>query len=167
MIEVTYTLTADEFSQSMLVASRKIQKGMWRLRLYLCIALPIALICPAFSKAFTWHTYVDGRILFVAVLFLTCLSLPSITARSARKQFSKLNSMFTDVHLRLDDEGYHAKQPGLTQADLQWSAFTGWKEDKNVVLLFRQSATFILPRRAFAASQMEDLRTLLTRHLPS
>jgi hypothetical protein len=167
MIEVNYTLTASKFSQGMLSASQQAGKGLWRLRLYLCVALPLALLTPVFRKDFDWHIYLDIRMVFVGVLFLIFLSLPLLTLRGMRKQFVKCGSLFEDVTLRLDEDGYHVQQSDKAHADIQWSAFTAWQETPGLVLLYRQAAAFILPKRVFATWQLDELRRLCTAHIPA
>jgi hypothetical protein len=55
-----------------------------------------------------------------------------------------------------------------SKSELNWKAIKSFRENKRIFILYLAPARFIaIPKRVFSEAQIEELRTLLLRKIPS
>lgn len=84
-----------------------------------------------------------------------------------RRHFRTLPNFVLKQSLSPDEEGLHTTT-SVGRSENKWSAYTSLDETPNLFLLYMGSGMFeVIPKRAFSASQLEEFRNLLTRHIPA
>jgi YcxB-like protein len=69
--------------------------------------------------------------------------------------------------LSIDDSGLQARSE-VAEGRRAWTAYTKYRETRNLFVLYLGSRMFeIIPKRAFSAVQLEELRNLVRQHLPT
>jgi hypothetical protein len=85
---------------------------------------------------------------------------------SARKQFSGSPSAKLLINVEASEDGLHFKTDE-SDSSTTWRTFVKWRERKTVFVLFSSPVVFyVLPKRAFAPEQVEELREMLKRNVP-
>jgi hypothetical protein len=84
-----------------------------------------------------------------------------------RRDFRKHPNFARECQVHVDDDGLRS-QSDVSTGETKWEAFVKFRETPNLFMLYlggRMSK--VIPKRAFAASQVEEFRELLRRKLPT
>jgi hypothetical protein len=83
----------------------------------------------------------------------------------AARYFKKNPSLQKEIRVQLDEDGVeHWAQDMHSKSG--WSNFLRWQESKNLILLYPNTRIFtMLPKRAFAPGEVDQLRELLARKI--
>jgi len=85
--------------------------------------------------------------------------------RTIRRQFLKQPGAHGPRTLLLDSTGVHWRWNGGS-SDVEWKNYIRSVEGKNQILFYTSPACFnILPKRALAADQLDEIRVLLKQHV--
>lgn len=97
-------------------------------------------------------------------LVLVCRALPPLWIRG---DFRRHPNFSREHRLVVNDEGVHYESEA-GQGDTKWLAYTRCRETPNLFVLHLGARSFqVVPKRAFAGSQLEDFRQLVQRKLAS
>lgn len=102
-------------------------------------------------------------LLLLAILWLAVLEV--YPRWFMRRQYTKQPGARGPRTLTLDDSGTHWKWSGGS-SDVEWKNYTASVEGKNQILFYTSPAGFeILPKRAMATEQLDELRKLLQQNI--
>jgi YcxB-like protein len=84
------------------------------------------------------------------------------------KRYYKQQKLGSQLEVQADAEAIHLqRQDGLAETRYSWPLFDGWFESGEQFTLFPNQRTFIpVPKRVLAPEQQNELRALLTAHIP-
>jgi hypothetical protein len=84
-----------------------------------------------------------------------------------RRDFKKHPNFSRPCNLHVDDDGLRSSSD-ISTSETKWGAFVKFRETPNVFMVYFGGNIFrVIPKRAFAASQLEEFRELLRRKLPA
>jgi hypothetical protein len=162
-MEISYELTQKDFTESF-AAHRNRRSSVkwirhivaWLLILISCFLLFGAIrtgnartLMPFFGLVALWLVVLGGLPLWL----------------SARKQFLKQPGAHGTRTVVFDAAGTHWRWNGGS-ADVEWKNYVRSLEGKNQILFYTSPACFnILPKRAIAAEQLSELRSLLSQNI--
>lgn len=102
-------------------------------------------------------------LLLGAILWLVALGM--LQRSFIGRQYTKQPGARGPRTITLDDSGTHWKWSGGS-SDVEWKNYTAWVEGKSQILFYTSPAGFeILPKRAMATEQLDELRTLLQQNI--
>jgi hypothetical protein len=101
-----------------------------------------------------------GLLMTLVLLGVVFLSLAWLLPRTMARKI-----ILRTVDWKIADEGVEI-QSEVSSSRLRWEAFTKFREDRKVFLLYTQksSAQFI-PKRILSAEQIVDLREIMNKHV--
>ncbi len=80
---------------------------------------------------------------------------------TVRRRFKKFNLAERSYSIDWDDAQV-TQQDKNTKSEFPWMQFTGWREDKKlIVLTFDRIRTIYIPKRVFSEVSLQDFRRLL------
>lgn len=162
-MEFSYTITLEEYVEALkqraiLFGKRKnYYYTSWRAPVLLVFCLAVGLLLSQLrgtSAYIFWSFLIAFYGLGLAYKALIC-------PRLIRKSYEQQKSGF-DLRMTISETGLEAESlGGESYARYRWAAFMKQAESKSVfVLFFNPSQFVILPKRAMAATQSEELRAL-------
>jgi len=84
-----------------------------------------------------------------------------------RRDFRKHPNFSASQVMVLSDEGIQSTSD-TPEEDAKWSSFTKFHETRNLFMLHLGARTFrVIPKRELPGQQLDQLRELLRRHLPT
>jgi hypothetical protein len=158
---VTYELTQKDFLDSLIAHRNRSALRKWSFRLLMSIVflfLGISLIAFAVRP----NNQVLSNFVPLLVLGAFWASLFWIAPWwAARKQFSNQPGAQGPKTILLDPVGVHWRWNGGS-ADVEWKNYIRILEGKSQFLLYSSPVCFnVIPKRAFTAEQLSELRALL------
>ncbi len=114
--------------------------------------------------------YRSGFARAIPALFLALfwLGYPTILLPAKFKREFKKNPNFPRACLLHVDDDSLRTSSDVSTSETKWVAFTKFRETPNVFLIYFGRNIFrVIPKRAFAAPQLEEFRELLRRKLPA
>jgi len=102
----------------------------------------------------------------IVVLSLTfSLGVSIFRPRWIKKDFQNHPNFPREQTLLIDDSGLHWKTE-VANNDTLWTAYTGYRETKNLFLLYLGKRLFqVIPKRALSSNDLDSLRELLREKL--
>ena len=165
-VEITYKLTQRDFFDSMIAHRNRSRRAKWSFRIMLSIALLAATIGIIVLVTQPTSQLSINAVILIALAISWALCKWTAPWWSARNQFRKQPSAQGPRILMLDSTGTHWRWDGGT-ADVEWKNVIRYLEGKNEFLLYSSPAAFnMIPKRAMSAEQLEELRSLLAKHVP-
>lgn len=179
MIETTYTLTEAEYRESIMLALRYRESGQFRKRWLAIVCISALAISIPAVPFYVWlrygvsvSSYSYGTLITPLILETYFIYLLSdlVTFRALKKRIGKLfkesSEGQTNVHLRIDELGWHDDTPGIGTTFVEWNAFSKLIESNGMFLLLRRTPHFhMLPKRVLTPLELTELRDLVSRHL--
>jgi hypothetical protein len=164
-MQIAYELTQEDFTQSYSVHRNRSALSKWSRRIFVWIAgLSTAIIVlgflvkPSVQAAKGLLPFFGLVAAWIAILF----ALPRWTMR---RQFLKQPGAHGPRTVLLDASGAHWRWNGGS-TDIEWKNYIRSVEGKNQILFYTSPACFnILPKRAIAAEQLGELRSLLSQNI--
>ena len=105
-----------------------------------------------------------GLLCVVAGIFLVGLGSWSRFWR-ARRWFSKNRQLYQNIEVRFSGEGLQWRS-ATAESNTRWAHWRGSAESENLIVVEApEGSHVILPKRAFAASELDSLRELLRKNL--
>jgi hypothetical protein len=162
-MEISYELTQRDFTESFAAHRNRRSAGKW-IRQIVWWALILSSAFLLFGAIRTGNTRtLLPFFVFVAILLVVLGGLPLWL--SARKQFLKQPGAHGPRTVIFDAAGTHWRWSGGS-SDVEWKNYIRWAEGDNQILLYASPACFnILPKRAIAAEQLSELRSLLSQNI--
>jgi hypothetical protein len=157
-MELRYTLTNEDITNILRVSSRP----LWALFLFAVLL----------AAMFAVGIYLVGRDLaevgwiwlaISAVLGVVVYALPPIQIRRDLRRRPDLQG---EIVLRFSPEGIELTFP-TGKSQLQWRAYTKYKETAHLFVLTASSGSRFIPKRVMSPQQLEEMRGLLRTQIPS
>jgi hypothetical protein len=174
MIAATYTLAEDEFYEAMIEVMRIREPGQFRKRSRQIAELSLLALLVPFTVVYFWLkignlTWISPGTLVALIcyeLWLAYILCGAITFRGSKKAIHKLfqRAVFgqTNVHLQIDESGWHDYTPGTSTSSVKWGGFSNWVEtDRMFIVLQRATGFNMVPKRVLAPEQLNQLRQLV------
>jgi YcxB-like protein len=164
-MEIRYQLTQKDFTESFAAHRNRRPVVKW-LRRIIALTMLLGSAFLLFGAVRTGNTRTLMPFFGLVALWLVILGgLPYWM--SARKQFLKQPGAQGPRTALLDDTGAHWRWNGGS-SDVEWKNYIRSVEGKNQILFYTSPACFnILPKRAIAAEQLAELRSLLNQNIQS
>jgi len=163
-MEITYTLTADDYRQC-LRAYRNRQfftRWFWRLlytAIFLCIVVPLLFLVIGRHQEFR-----QLQPLFIIGVIWAALFLYS-PYRMGNRLIKGSPGAREPRTAEITGAGIHSRS-ALTETTLAWGTFVDAREGPRVFTLFLSPISFIpIPKRAMTEAQQEEFRVLLKQHV--
>jgi YcxB-like protein len=164
-MEITYELTQKDFTESFLAHRNRRTWVKWTRRIAVWLVLVTSALL-LFGSIRTGNTKTLAPLFGLVALWLAIIAgLPSWW--SARRQFLKQPGAHGPRTVLLDTSGAHWRWNGGS-SDIEWKNYIRSVEGKNQILFYTSPACFnILPKRAIAAEQLSEIRSLLDQNIQS
>jgi YcxB-like protein len=164
-MQISYELTKKDFSDSYVAHRNRNLLSKWSRIIFvwmggLCTAIVFLgfLVKPSAQAARALLPFLGLVIAWVAILWI----LPRWTMQ---RQFLKQPGAHGPRTLLLDSTGAHWRWSGGS-SDVEWKNYIRSVEGKNQILFYTSPACFnILPKRALAAAQLDEIRDLLKQNI--
>ncbi len=162
-MEITYELAQRDFTESFAAHRNRRSAAKWiRQIVWWALILSSAFLLFGAIRTGNIRTLLP-LFVFVAILLVVIGGLP--LSLTARKQFLKQPGAHGPRTVVFDAAGTHWRWNGGS-ADVEWKNYIRWLEGKNQILFYTSPACFnILPKRAIAAEQLSELRSLLNQNI--
>jgi len=163
-MQVTYELTQKDFVDSLIAHRNRSALRKWSLRLLVSIVFLLVGV-----GLFAYAVHPNNQILsnFLPLLLLAAfwtLFFWFGPRWAARKQFSKQPGAQGPKTVLLDADGIHWRWSGGSM-DVEWKNYIRILEGKNQFLLYSSPVVFnVLPKRAFTAEQLSEMRALAAQN---
>lgn len=151
-IQLHYDLTLDDVAESYRANLQKHAPG-WKIYGLGAVLIVTSLVmATAFGHVWAYATALFGALVIAVRLMVTQRLIDKHRAEMER---------YRDIRLRITDEAIEFHTPYL-QSQIKWSGIVKYLESKNVFLLYQNARVFsMVPKRAFAAGDLEAFRTML------
>ena len=163
-MQFTYELTERDFIEA--YAAHRKHRLVWKLvKIFLVIFFAFtAVILFGFLVKATWeHTRALMPLFVLAAGWIVLIAF--FPRLSMLRQFRRQPGAHGPKTTTLDDMGAHWKGTGGS-SEVLWGNYIRFVEGKNHFLFYISPVFFnILPKRAIAAEQLDDVRALLSRHV--
>ena len=161
MIEAVYTVTAEEHAESQKLWCTPELKKLPGRRLLLAVSTALGVCIGLSLSRLPWW------LALAMALSLASIWTVTLWRKKALKRYQYLlkQADLSNVHARIDDEGYHSERAGESSCWMGWRSFSGWRESAGVIVLGRHLTYITLPKSAFTTEQQEELRALLRRNI--
>jgi hypothetical protein len=164
-MQITYELTEKDFVEAYAVHRNGKALGRWARRIlifFLVLMAATALLevamRPSRETARNLTPLVLLIVMWIAILWL-------IPWWTMWRQFLQQPGAHGPRALALDDVGTHWRWSGGS-SDVEWKNYIRSVEGKNQILFYTSPACFnILPKRAMAAQQLDEIRELLKQNI--
>jgi hypothetical protein len=158
-----YSITADDYVQAQRAHLRR--KGAPRFSYLLSrIVMPIAflvVLLVSILRPEEFQTLMPG-LLFTGIFSAIIFAHPFLW----RRQFAKIPPSQMQVTAEFSEKEVHF-QSAKTDSVAQWEHFVGWRESRDLFLLYQRTNLFnMVPKRAFTPEQLTEFRELLARKIP-
>ena len=164
-MEITYTLTADDYYDALKVyrSRRLFSRWFWRL---MWLATALALAAPLLALAFGNHyTYLQYRPLGFAGMLWAVLIVFSGPRATARKYAKGIPGAGQPRTMTTTDEGVHVHS-NQNESRWVWTSMVDWHDGKRVFTVFMSPISFFpVPKRAMTDAQQQEFRSLLQQHV--
>jgi hypothetical protein len=165
-MEIKYELTQRDFCEAIIAHQRRTRVSQWAhflMLLMIAIFLGFGLFNFAVFPVSQWPS--NGLPFFCIAFFWAYIGWIG-PWQMAKKQFAKQPSAQGLKTVIFDATGTHWIWDG-GESKLEWRHYTRVLDSKNHFLFYGSPVVSnVVPKRAFTAEQMADLRTLLTNHMP-
>jgi len=164
-MQVAYELMQSDFTESYSVHrnSKKWRKWsrwifIWIAGLFTAIIVFGFLVKPSVQQAKGLAPFFVLVLMWVGILWL-------LPRWMMRRQFLGQPGAHGPRTLSLDATGAHWRWNGGS-SDVEWKNYIRWAEGRNQILFYTSPACFnILPKRAIAAEQLNEIRSLLNQNI--
>jgi hypothetical protein len=164
-MHIEYQISEDDFISTAKLAIRKRSRyafvRVYIIRVFGAILIASALVLYILSRqiATVWP---------IALWGLLVLCAPILWTYQFHKQYRKMPMLHGRRSLDIDETGTHFITPEV-DSRISWESFIHFAENDDSFVLFQQgSRIFIpIPKRELTTTQIEELRTILSTHLPS
>jgi hypothetical protein len=164
-MQISYELTEKDFSESYSAHRNRNALSKWARRIFVWVAGMCAaivflglLVKPSAKAARDLLPFLGLVIAWIVILWI----LPRWTMK---RQFLKQPGAHGPRTLLLDSAGAHWRWNGGS-SDVEWKNYIRSVEGKNQILFYTSPACFnILPKRALASAQLDDLRELVKQNI--
>jgi hypothetical protein len=164
-MQISYELTQKDFTEAYSVHRNSKPWSKWARRVYIWIAglatafiLFVFLVHPSRQLAQGLIPFFALTAMWIGVLWLLPWWL-------MRRQFRQQPGAHGPRTLTLDAAGVHWRWSGGS-SDIEWKNYIRSAEGKNQVLFYTSPACFnIVPKRALAGEQLNELRSLLSQNI--
>lgn len=160
MIDTYFTITQDEYLEAQKLYMRSNRKARW-LRGGLWAVLLVGVATVALTKGVELNEQILRQLAPVMVLVASVSLLPLLKKYGLKKRFHKEKQNLTNVHLILDEKGYHTEIPGIGGGVAEWAGMDGWLEGKNVFILRTGLLMRVFPKVPLSQDEVEEVRQLL------
>lgn len=158
-MEVQYQCNLDDYDEAV-KAHRPVQVKLGALVILLMLVVAAEAVLGKLGFRQETITLV-GLVLISASVLLTAVLRPFLV----RKGFQDHPNFGREQVLRIDEDGFHSKNE-VQQSDTHWRAYLGWRETRNLFVLYLGKSLFqVIPKRAFSSEELGDLRQLLQNKL--
>jgi hypothetical protein len=162
-MEISYQLTEDDYRHGQVAWRMRSAWRRWNYRLGFVVMIPllvgsaILLVWNPALRAISWFG------LGLAILWLVCVLVSPWL--QARIQFRRMPSAQSPMAIVVSDSGMQV-QSQHCDSRVAWSTYIGWAEEESVFVLFPQPRIYVpIPKRAFAAEQLNEFREILRRNV--
>jgi hypothetical protein len=169
-MEFTVTLREDDLYRAMRLATANRRARPLLLAALLC-ALLIALllmlspgsVCVLLRSPLSMMLI--GAVVLAAFLVTLALAARGPLWRSmARRTLAQRRELATPIEWAFDDNGLRVATR-FTRSDFPWDALAGWREDRDVLLVYLSDQLFhTVPKDQIDEAQVSALRTALESH---
>jgi hypothetical protein len=166
VIEITFTLSEVEYIEAQKLYIQTTNPRLkWKLRVFGGIILISFLFVILTNLHQISTVFTEKLVIPVSVLVILAIA-PWLQKRGFRKRYRIELPGITDVHLQIDEIGYHSKVAGQGQGEIPWSAFTSYGDTSNLFALFKGYSFYAIPKRALDDDQIREVEQLIKSHLP-
>ena len=165
MIDICFTVTESEYLEAQKLFVRHQYRNVIRLRwilvaVYIASSLAVPFIGSRPHHPSPLHVLLS---LFMSVcVVVAILGAKNLLQRLAfGRRFRKEKRFLTDVHARIDDQGYWCEIPGVGSGMMEWLAFDRWTEGYTVIFLVTGSSMTMVSKSSLTPPQLSELRMML------
>jgi hypothetical protein len=166
VVETTFTLSEEEYIEAQRLYIQSTNPGLkWQLRL----VGGIILLSFAFVFMTNLHqlsTLLSAKLILPGSLLAILLLSPWLQVRAFRKRYRVEMPGLTNVHIRIDEIGYHSTVSGQGKGEIPWGAFTSFGETPTVLALFKGYAFYAIPKRTLDEDELSQVEQLVRSRLP-
>jgi len=162
-LKIDYEITEPDFLDAQRLAMKELGLLVRAMRWYLPILGSFMLIWLLVNVR---HMNLDLRLLLGMGLALFFIANPWLTRRKQKKMYSSASAMHGKLSAEFDDQGARFSGPNHN-GSAGWQNYQKFTEDSRMFLLWQPTKVFnLIPKRYLSSQQVEELRTVLSAHLP-
>jgi hypothetical protein len=164
-MQINYELTQKDFTEAYTAHRNSRPLRKWSRRLFVWIVgLATAILLFGFLVRPSWEM-ARGLMPFFVLVTIWIGVLWVLPSWMMRRQFLGQPGARGPRTLTLDAAGVHWRWNGGS-SDVEWKNYIRSVEGKNLILFYTSPACFnIVPKRAIAAEQLDELRVLLKQQI--